>query len=281
MPAMLRRIQSCAMAALFATVAAAVHAQAPRPQPPPQLPPQPPQSRSVSNYIVGPNDVLSITFFNDTELSGKFPVQADGSITFKHIGRVVVGGQAVQAVEKEMTEKLGRLYKNPQVAVSVDQFRSQQVFVWGAVRQPGALQFQGQMTLIEALSKVGDITDKAGDEVLVARANSEPFRVSLQQLRAQPQVHNIQLRSDDTISVAEAERLYVSGFVARPGEYVYRPGMTVRQAIALAGGVTEKGSERRIEIHRTNPDGTDQKLKADLQDLVQPKDTIKVNQKFL
>jgi polysaccharide export outer membrane protein len=269
------------MAALFATVAAAVHAQAPRPQPPPQLPPQPPQSRSVSKYIVGPNDVVSITFFNDTELSGKFPVQADGSITFKHIGRVVVGGQAVQAVEKEMTEKLGRLYKNPQVAVSVDQFRSQQVFVWGAVRQPGALQFQGQMTLIEALSKVGDITDKAGDEVLVARANSEPFRVSLQQLRAQPQVHNIQLRSDDTISVAEAERLYVSGFVARPGEYVYRPGMTVRQAIALAGGVTEKGSERRIEIHRTNPDGTDQKLKADLQDLVQPKDTIKVNQKFL
>jgi polysaccharide export outer membrane protein len=264
-------------------VAAAATAQAqsqPRPQPPPQLqPPFQQESRSVRNYVVGPNDVLSITFFNDTELSGKFSVQADGSITFPQIGRVAAGGQAVQSVEKEVTEKLGRFYKNPQVAVSVDQFRSQQVFVLGAVRQPGTLQFQGQMSLIEALSRVGDTTDRAGDEVLVARASKEPVHISLQDLRTQPQAHNIQLQSDDTISVAEAERLYVSGFVAKPGEIVYRAGMNVRQALALAGGVTEKGSDRRIEIHRTKPDGTDEKLNASLQDLVQPKDTIKVNQK--
>ena len=246
-------------------------------------------------YIVGPNDVLTITVFNQPQLSGKFPVEADGALTFPLVGRVTVGGKSIRAAEDEMRRRLAAGYlKDPQVSVSVEQYRSQQVIMMGEVRQPGTLQFTGAMTLLEALARVGSTTEHAGPEAVIVRPpagappeaalnsnnpNVETIRVDLASLQKGALAQNFVLRAGDTVFVPRAATLFVSGHVKTPGEYPIRAGMTVRQAITLAGGVTDRGSTRRLQIIR-QVNGKETTISADLTTIVQQGDTIVVRERF-
>jgi polysaccharide biosynthesis/export protein len=251
-------------------------------------------------YVVGPSDTLAITVYEQPQLSGKFMVQADGTFAFPLIGRVKVTGLSVQAIENDMRERLARGYlKSPQVSVTVDQYRSQQIFIIGEVKQPGSLQFTGTMTMVEALARVGSVTDNAGTEALIVRQapGAQPLdaaalkraqeakddgnviSVNLQTLQTGVLSENVTLRGGDTIFVPRAESVFISGNVGNPGAYGVRKGMTVRQALALAGGVTDRGSTRRIQIVR-KVDGKERTIDVDLQQVVQPGDTIVVRERF-
>jgi polysaccharide biosynthesis/export protein len=254
--------------------------------------------QGTTAYVVGPNDVLAITVFNQPQLSGKYVVDAEGMFTFPLLGRVTAGGVTVQALEDELRARLGRGYlKDPLVSVAVDQYRSQQVFVIGEVRQPGGLQISGAMTLIEALARAGSVTDRAGPEIVVVRpregassaavvpappggaTDSEVIQVNLQSLQQGVMAQNLTLRGGDTIFVPRAATVFVTGQVRSAGEYVMRKAMTVRQALALAGGVTDRGSSRRIQIVR-QVDGDEVTLDVSLKDQVQPGDTIVVRERY-
>jgi polysaccharide export outer membrane protein len=254
-----------------------------------------------AQYVVGPNDVLAITVFDQPQLTGKYIVQEDGTFTFPLLGRLKVGGLALQAVENDVRDRLAKGYlKQPQVGVSVEQYRSQQIFVMGEVRQPGSLQFTGSMTLIEALARAGSTTERAGLEAVIVRApegggppdatalalqtakntgDANAIRVNLETLQMGALSQNVMLRSGDTVFVPRAETVFVSGQVNRPGEYVIRPGMTVRQVLSLAGGVTDRGSTRRIQIIR-QAEGKEATVGADLQDKVRSGDTVLVRERF-
>ena len=124
-------------------------------------------------YIIGPNDVLAVTVFNQPQLSGKFAVGSDGTLAFPLLGRVMVGGLTVGAVEDEMRRRLAAGYvKDPRINVTIEQSRSQLIFIIGEVRQPGALPLTGSMTLIEALARAGSTTERAGMEAMIVRPRS-------------------------------------------------------------------------------------------------------------
>jgi len=248
-----------------------------------------------STYIVGASDVLAITVFNQPQLSGKFAVETDGTLAFPLVGRVPVGGLSIRAVEDEIRRRLSAGYlTDPRVSVTVEQYHSQQIFVMGEVKQPGSLQFTGAMTLIEALARVGSTTDRAGAEAMIVRSTGEPataaqspngsnaetIRVDLQSLQTGALSQNVALRAGDTIFVPRAATVFVTGQVKTAGEYAMRTGMTVRQALALAGGVSERGSTRRIQIVRV-AEGKEVTLGANLQTPVQPGDTIVVRERFM
>ena len=248
-------------------------------------------------YIVGPSDVLTVTVFNQPKLSGTFIIEADGAITYPLLGRLAVGGLSIRAVEDLLRTRLAAGYvRDPQVSVAMDQYRSQQVFVMGEVREPGSLQFTGSMTLIEALARVGSTTENAGTQVVIKRARvqgaepqdgskpgvnpeSETIRVDLQSLQSGSLTENVVLRPGDTVFVPRAETVFVLGHVRAPGEYVIRPKMTVRQVLALAGGMTERGSTRRMQLIR-QIDGKEVVEGASMQDLVQGGDTIMVRERL-
>jgi polysaccharide export outer membrane protein len=254
---------------------------------------------AVDDYIVGANDVLTITVFEQPQLSGRYIVQADGTFTFPLLGRLKAGGLTMQALENEVKERLikGGLLKQPQVGVSVEQYRSQQIFVMGEVRQPGSLQFTGSMSIIEALAKAGSTTERAGTDAVILRSvngkeapdaaaieraqkSNDPnvIRVNLQNLQGALS-QNVELRSGDTIFVPRAETVFVSGQVRTAGEYVIRGDMTVRQVLTLAGGVTDRGSTRRIQIIR-RVNGVDTTISANLQDPVRSGDNVVVRESF-
>jgi polysaccharide export outer membrane protein len=259
--------------------------------------PQAPAATDPSTYTVGPRDVLNITVFNQPQLTGKFVVDADGSFAYPLLGRVVAGGTRVPNLEARMRDGLAAGFlRDPHVTITVEQYRSQQVFVMGEVRTPGNLEFTGSMTLLEALARAGSTTERAGTQAVIIRRGGAPtdpaagggsapaeasdgIRVNLEQLQAGALSQNLALRAGDTVFVPRAETVFVSGHVEKPGEYVFRTGLTVRQAIALAGGVTERGSTRRLQVVR-EVNGEQVKDGIDLQDVLRPGDTVIVRERF-
>ena len=248
-----------------------------------------------ADYVVGAQDVLTINVFDQADLSGKFTVEADGTFTFPLIGRVKAGGLTLRDVEAELKRRLADGYfKNPQLSVTVDQYRSQRVFVVGEVRQPGTYPLTGDMTLIEALARAGSTTDQAGGEALIVRppagrsadapvmpdqAEAEVDRIDLKSLQSGTSLFKVPLRDGDTIFVPRAETVYVFGQVRNPGAYPVARATTVLQVLSLAGGVTDRGSTARIKIIRVI-DGQKKEIKAKLNDPVQPGDTVMVPERF-
>jgi polysaccharide export outer membrane protein len=251
-------------------------------------------AQSAADYVIGPQDVLTIQVFDQPDLGGKYAVEADGTFSFPLIGRVKAGGMTLRAFENELKAKLADGYfKNPQVTVAVEQYRSQRVFVMGEVRQPGPVPLTGGMTLIEALARAGSTLPSSSGEVTIVRAppgakgpvmpeaakDAEMFRASIRDLESGSLKHNIELRDGDTIFVPRAELIYVFGQVKNPGSYGIQKDTTVLQALSLAGGVTPNGAMGRIKIVRI-VDGEKEELKAKLTDIVRPGDTIMVPERY-
>lgn len=250
----------------------------------------------TTNYIVGAQDVLTVTVWNEPQLSGKFTVEADGSFTFPLIGRVVAGGVTLRALEAELRTRLADGFlRRPQVSVAVDAYRSQQVFVVGEVRQPGAYPLTGDMRVMEALARAGSVTPAAAATVLVIHASdrseqtdgpvlpedvpAEAMRVDLRGLQNGALPDNPRLQDGDTVFVPSADSIYVLGQVRTPGAYPVRQRTTVLQALSLAGGVTDRGAASRARLVRM-VDGKRVELRVTMTDEVQPGDTLVVPERF-
>jgi polysaccharide export outer membrane protein len=242
-----------------------------------------------TNYIVGPQDVLTVTVFGENELSGKYTVEQDGTFTFPQIGRIKAGGLTMRDLEQELKTKLADGYlKNPQVAVAIENYRSQRILVLGEVRSPGEYQLNGEMTLLAALARAGSTTPTAGREATIVRPRrnqqageeaSEVIRIDLSDLQAGNIVLNMTLLDGDTINVPKAQSVFVAGQVKSPGAYAVEPGATVLQVISLAGGLTDRGSDSRIRVQRT-VSGKQVEVGVKLTDLIKPGDTIIVKERF-
>src|SRR5438309_10669523 len=96
-------------------------------------------SGPAADYTVGAQDVLTITCYDQADLSGKFTVETDGTFSYPLIGRVKVGGLTLRALEALVKQRLKAegFFNNPQVTVSVDTYKSQRIFIVGEVRAPG------------------------------------------------------------------------------------------------------------------------------------------------
>jgi polysaccharide biosynthesis/export protein len=250
-----------------------------------------------TNYVVGPQDVLTITVFDQEDLSGKYPVDADGSFTFPLIGRVQAGGLTLRQLEAQLKKQLkdGAIFKDPQLAVAVQSYNSQKIHIVGEVRNPATYPLTGDMSLIEAIARAGSTLPTASGEVLIVRAqpgnathgptmptseDSEVTTVDLRELQSGALSKNIALRDGDTIFVPRAESVYVFGQVKNPGAYPIQRNTTVLQALSLAGGITERGATGRIKVMRIDDKGQQVEVKVKLTDMVRAGDTIMVPERF-
>ena len=256
-----------------------------------------------TNYVIGPQDGLSITVWNQADLGGDYTVEADGTFAFPLVGRVRAGGLTIREFEAELVRLLAAGYFNkPQVTVSIGDYRSQRIFVMGAVREPGTYSLTGGMTLIEALASAGSTTATAAQEVLVVQVRrngtasrpgedggpthpdesdeTDVIRVDIEALQSGRAATNVVLRDGDTVFVPLAKTIYVLGEVNSPGEFPLRRPTTILQALALAGGVTEFGATNRIKLIRL-VEGEQHEYDADLDTPVQADDTIVVPERYI
>jgi polysaccharide export outer membrane protein len=149
------------------------------------------------------------------------------------------------------------------------------------------------MSLIEVLAKAGSTTENASSQVLIVRPrdgravdgptlpgpDSDVIEIDITALEAGRFDQNAALRHNDTVMVPRAERVFVYGQVKSPGSYPLKKGTTVLQALALAGGVTDRGSDSRIRIRRQEA-GRLTEMKVKLDDPVQAGDSIVVLERF-
>ena len=279
-----RTIHSLATATLVVWLAVLATAQQ-------AAPPQP------NDYIVGAQDVLTITSYDQADLSGKFAVEADGTFTYPFIGRFRAAGMPLRAVEENLKRRLkdDGYFNNPQITVAVEQYRSQKVFVVGEVRAPGPYAITSDLTLVEAMARAGSTLPTASGEVVIVHRpatqqtsgpvlpgeSEDIVRVDLYALQNGSFANNLALRDGDTVFVPRAESIYVFGQVKNPGAYpLPQRSTTILQALSLAGGVSDRGSTTRIHVVRM-VDGQKKEIRATLSDVVRPGDTIIVSERFL
>jgi polysaccharide biosynthesis/export protein len=242
---------------------------------------------AISRYFIGPQDLLKITVLDEPELTNNYRVDSDGFITFPYIGRVLAGGLNPGDLQERIKNMLSPAYiKNPQVRVEIDQYKSQSVMVSGEVRQPGKIPMTGTMTVLEALAAAGSPTPAASSELTIAHPRkpgsdqheSELVRINWKDLQLGKGT-DVVLQDGDLLNIAKAQTFFITGQVRNSSSYVLEPGTTVEQAIVMAGGLSERGSDSRIKASRTVK-GKRVTVSLSLSDVVRPGDTIIVQQRI-
>jgi len=244
------------------------------------------------DYVVGAQDLLKITIYGEPLLSGAIRVDNEGSFPFQYLDRVKAEGLTTAQIEKVLRDRLGDGYlRSPQVSVEVIEYRSQSVFVTGEVRLPNKYSLPGNSTLMDVLTLAGSVTSNAGTWVQITHARAGvkglgpavtaeyDVRVNLRDIQT-GKAQNIQVQDGDTIFVPKTERVWVVGQVRNSGGIPYEEGMTVFEAISAAGGVTEKGSNNRVEIIRIE-NGRRKSFDAKQTDVLKPGDQVNVRARRL
>ena len=309
---MLRR-HSLGLAVVLIAAAAAAQTRpaAPKAVPPPapaQAPAPAAKTAAAAEYQIGPEDILKVTVFGHDDLTQTVLVQADGTFTYPLVGRLKAADLTTPELERKLAVLLSKGYiRNPQITVVVQEFRSKTVYVVGEVQRPGPYPLAGQTGLLEVLARAA-ITGNAGAEAIVVRppkgaavsgpilpaeagadgqpgepapAAAEVFRINLREIQAGDLSQNLRLQPNDTVFVPQAAKVFVTGEVRTPGAYAWFPGMTARQLISLAGGLTPDGSDGRLRIVRPGgPDGKPDEDKIRLDEVVKAGETLVVRRRL-
>jgi polysaccharide export outer membrane protein len=236
---------------------------------------------------LGVGDMLNVQIYGRPELETTTYISDDGSITMPLAGPVPIAGLSPASAAQQVADayKGAQLLRDPQVTILLMQSRSQQVSVLGEVRAPGRFPADSTTTLLDLLAAAGGTTETSADTLVVIRqdekGNLERHPVSLRGLENGGE--SLQLltpRGGDTVFVAVADQFYIYGAVQAPNMYRLEPGMTVLQAIARSGGLTELATTRRIKVEREAADGTIVTDKIDLTDRVKADDVIFIRERF-
>lgn len=237
------------------------------------------------DYRIGPGDVVRIQVFQNTDLTVEARVSESGVISYPLLGVIKLGGLSPTDAERSIASRLkkGNFLQNPQVTLNVLQFRSQQVSVLGNVAKPGryALETTG-MRLSEVLSMAGGVTTAGADYVtLVTKRNGKQQKIDIdlvEMFATGDTKKDLSMQSGDVIYVNRAPIFYVYGQVQRPGMYTLERGMTLAQAVAKGGGLTLRGTDRGVRVHRRYQERTVQVLEPRLDDSIKPDDLIFVRE---
>lgn len=243
--------------------------------------------------VLQPRDTISVTVFNQPDLTRKLIIDQDGTVMLPLAGKIRAAGLTAEALVGELRRRLSDFIADPQVSVDVERVR--RIFVFGGVGAPGMYQLTERMTLIEVLARAGY---GGAAEALIIRTkgaqgptlpgtdlSSEVIRVNLREFEKDLEEgrlsRNVLLEDGDTIFVPRRDptRIYVSGQVHSPGAYSIAEGTTLLQALALAGGPTERAALGKVKIFRL-VDGRQKSLGVKLEDVVKPGDTILVPERL-
>ncbi len=240
---------------------------------------------AAQDYRLGPGDGVKITVFQNPDLSLETRVSESGAISYPLVGSVQVGGLSVAAAEKAIADglKSGGFVLQPQVTVVLQQVRGAQVAVLGQVARPGRYPLESTATKVtDALALAGGTAPQGADKViLTGMRNGRRVRAEIDVtdlfVTWTPE-KDVPVMAGDTLYVHRAPQVYVYGEVQRAGAYRVERQMTVLQALAMGGGLSPRGTERGIRIHRRGEDGATRVLTPQLNDPVQADDVVVVRE---
>jgi polysaccharide biosynthesis/export protein len=224
-----------------------------------------PAAATLTPYRVGPGDVIEVSVDGRPDLSRNPTVQTTGSIWLPRAGDVEVRGLTTTDIAARVAPLLaGEDLAAPRVAVRVTAYKSQFVWVTGAVNRPGRKPLRAGTRLVDALLDAGGFVPGASGEVIVAR-ESGSFADGSKEARFRfdgkdPSPEELQrlglpLATGDRIKAVIQRWVAVSGAVQRPGQYAYTDSLTLTGLVDQA--VPLRTSSKQVILRR---DGVDQEL---------------------
>ena len=240
------------------------------------------QDREAVEYKIGAKDLLDISVFGLEELNKTVRVSEEGKISLPLLGEIAVEGLTRAELEIKLSQLLEEKYlQDPQVTVFIREYQSKRVFLLGAVEHPGPYELLGRTTLLQVISQAGGLTNEAGDEILVIRQledeEGRSIKISIDDLILRGNTAlNIPLEPNDIVSIPvdKAVFVYVFGQVKKPGALEVRRSNipTLLQAIAQAGGFSERASKSGVLIKRTGEDGKEHQIKVNVRNIMKGKE---------
>lgn len=243
------------------------------PQAPALAPPEP----TSSAYVLGRDDVIEVGLLGRSDFGGRARVQSDGMIQLPFIGKIPAADRTTTELSDTIRKALqtGGFFADPVVTIEVVGYASRYVTVLGAIGAPGLLPINRPYRLSEVLARVGGMRGDAADYLMVRSDNGEEKKYFVRDLATGDLTQDPYVKAGDKIYAPPAEVFYIYGKINGPGAYAVQNEMTVRMAVAKAGGLGESGSDKKIEATRGG-----KKVKLKLDDKIMPGDVIVVGERL-
>lgn len=230
-------------------------------------------------YRLHREDVLFISVWNEPSLTQETPIGRDGTISVALIGVVKVEGMTVSELEEylERAYKEKGYFRDPQVGVFIRQFYRPRVTVLGMVTRAGVYEFKYGDRVLDALSLAANyVADRADlERARLEREDGTVLTLDLRQLlEGSDKSINIELKDNDTLIIPEdtLNRVFVGGQVSRPGQFTWKPRMTVLDALGQAGWSSQRGMTSQTYVLRQKEDGSSERIRVDMVKLVRKGD---------
>ena len=240
---------------------------------------------AATEYRLGSGDVVRINVYQNPDLTLETRVTEAGIVSYPLLGAIRLGGLSVTAAEKLIADGLrsGNFVKQPQVTLVVMQVRGNQASVLGQVNRPGRYPIEvTDMRLTDLLAMAGGAAQGGADTVVVTGTrNGQAYRleVDLPTLFAPGSKNqDIIILNGDAVWVDRQPLVYIYGEVQRPGPMRLERGMTLMQSLATGGGLTQRGTEKGIRVHRRAADGKVQVITPALDDKMLDGDVVYVRE---
>jgi polysaccharide biosynthesis/export protein len=227
----------------------------------------------AASLQLGVGDLVEMTVYNVPELTTKTRVSSTGEMYCPLIGYTHVAGLTTEQAQAAIEERLASYVKNPHVTIFVQEYASEGASVLGEVAKPGIYPVLGQQHLFALISAAGGLTDKAGRSLTVTHLSdpNHPVTVELPRNLTDDAETNVAIFPGDTIIVRKADVVYVVGDVLRPsGLLMDSGGLTVLQAVALAGGTGKTAKLNGVKLLRKGATGSTE-TPVDLKKMLQAK----------
>ncbi len=236
-------------------------------------------------YLLGGGDTVTVTVYDQPDLSTQARISNKGTITFPLLGEVPIAGLSAEQAGRKLARLLeqGGYLKHPQVSVAVKEFQSQKIPVMGEVNTPGEYSLSGESRVVDLISQAGGLKPDAADVIVVVKKEGDKsVRHEIDMLRfyAGDMSQNIHVSKGDFILVPKMDTFYIHGEVKRPGMYRLERGMTVMQALSVGGGISDRGSLSGMKVTRTKKDGSTEKVGVELTDKLKPNDVLYVKERL-
>ncbi|MDE2368738.1 MAG: polysaccharide export protein EpsE [Burkholderiales bacterium] len=211
-------------------------------------------------YRLGAGDVVRISVFQNPDLALDGRISDTGLLSYPLLGQIHLGGLSVTQAEKLIGDGLreGKFVKQPQVTLVVMQVRGNQVSVLGQVNRPGRYPLEtADLRLSDLIATAGGIAPTGSDIVVVTGVRAGKafrYQVDLPTLFAPGgRDKDMLVQNDDSIWVDRQPLVYIYGEVQRPGAMRLEREMTLLQVLAAGGGLTLRGTDKGIAVHRRDP----------------------------
>ncbi|MFH1138202.1 MAG: SLBB domain-containing protein [Pseudomonadota bacterium] len=248
------------------------------------------RAATPGSYTIGVNDILSISIFagGKTQESFEMGVSSGGTIRFPFLGEIKAAGLTVPQLAALVTKPLSEDYfVNPQVIIRVKEFKSQKVYITGAVAAPGLYPLEQSVSLLELIAMAGGVTKDRGNFAFVLKGSvaevekteaideliqkKGAVQVDLRKLLEQGRAEeNMIIAAGDVVYIQPSSfsdsaqyKVYVLGKVTKPGAFEFQEGLTALDACTLAGGFDKFAAPSRTIVTRRSDKGQE-KIEIDL-----------------